>query len=268
MGNSKVLNIIFRIVIFICAALSVYACFETITLAIDAAEVNADSITIGMVKSMMASFKAFRIVFFGTLLGLALSFIARRGSSGISIFFRTFNLAAAAVLQFMGLKFVNAFLYLSDILVKIGKEDFSSLENEKLLSSYGYSAIEINKNTDILEKEEGIIFLLCGMFFSAFIFFVLSLTSIHSLVKSDKPQNLYNPYGQYNQYNNQYMPYQQNNMYGQNGQFVPTDANMQNGQYGAPSNGNYIPPNAYNNAPGTYDQGQYYDPRNDNQNRY
>lgn len=227
----KVCNIIYRILIFICCILSSIGAFILIDSSLKAADGHKTDLE--LISDFNSSMIIYQIVLAATVICLILGILGRHKCSGISVFFRSVFVSGVAILMTGGIKVVHSFSTLVHIMKKLNAVSLDHYD-ESLLGYYGYTTEQIDAYADNLDNEVGMILMIVGMICAAIVYFILTLTSVHNLVKSEKPA--FNPYYQQNMFQNgQYMPngYQQNGQfYGQDQQSVPyPQDSVFNGEY-------------------------------------
>ncbi len=183
-NKDKAFNTIYRIILFVCFAASVVSVYGVISIV--AAE-NSDSyeaFSEESVNSLTAMTYGYYVVMIGSAAAVVLSIISYKSGSVVSLFFRTLSSSCIFILDFCGRSFMSVVKVMCDTLNKYGVD---YLKKGPSPEDVGLTQADIDSFKNIDNLDENIyVLLFMGIFLGAVLYFILSLTSLHSLFKQKK----------------------------------------------------------------------------------
>lgn len=188
MGNKiftykdKAFNTIYRIILFVCLAASATAVFGIISIVVNQ---NNDIILEKNVSYIMAMTYGYYVAMIGSAAAVVFSILSYKSGSFVSLFFRTASSLGIFILDLCGISFMSILKLMCNVINKYGI-DYLKEENPSP-EAVGLTQADIEKLQNIDNLDENIyVLLFAGLFFGAFVYFILSLTSLHSLFKQRK----------------------------------------------------------------------------------
>ncbi|MBQ6634022.1 MAG: hypothetical protein IJH80_07560 [Ruminococcus sp.] len=184
-NTKKKINIAFRALIFLCAALSALMIFSMIRFAL-----IMDQNDNGLVGDFMSATKMFSMLYM-VLFGLSIvcffiSIFGRYRCSAAGYIVRTIFIGVVVFSMGIGLQMANAMYKATKVLEEIGKVDLNITEND--LIGAGIDPDEARRLSDILTGDGAIVAFVVGMSLCIVVYTVLTFTSLHNLIKKDKEQ--------------------------------------------------------------------------------
>lgn len=194
--TQKKINLVFRIVIFICALTAFISLFSAFSAVSDA------TLTAQIYSTFATSAACYYICMAATLIGIVLSIAAKSSGSIVSLVVRTLLMGITFIVFVLGANTAYILLLCNKVVRTLGTTSISYL-NDNQLAALGISASNAAKIMDFASNgEEQATFYLIAAIISSILYFILIFTSIHSLVKKSYPAKT--SYGQYNTYQQGY----------------------------------------------------------------
>jgi glucan phosphoethanolaminetransferase (alkaline phosphatase superfamily) len=185
-NTRKIYNTVFRIVIFICFIMSVIMVINLISFII-----IMDKDDPGRIDDFISAINSFtglyKIVFIGTCAALILSIISKYRCKKKSIVFRTIFLLILTVAMVIGLKVNNALNEVTDVLDKMQITDLNKVTKQVCIDA-GITperATELAETLNANDSLGAVMSMTIAIFVSAILYFILSITSLHNLLKKD-----------------------------------------------------------------------------------
>lgn len=179
--KDKVFNTIYRIILFLCLAASAATVYGIIKIAVIDEKYVSDN-TIGYMMVMTYGYYA---LVAGSAAAVLFSVLSYKNGSVISVFFRTVSSLGILLLNLCGITYMGVLKKASDIILKYG---IDYIKTNPSTEDVGLTQAEFDKCQNIADNPDDnmITFLIIGIFLGAIIYFILSLTSLHSLFKQRK----------------------------------------------------------------------------------
>ncbi|MBO6141297.1 MAG: hypothetical protein J6O40_05820 [Ruminococcus sp.] len=181
----KASNALFRAVIFCMLIVSVMMTYSMINMAViiddNGGRVNGEAI------EMLLQFASlYQGVFYGSAACIVLSILSNSyKASSSAVFFRTLILGSMTGVMFRGLAAVKAISEIGDKFLKIDVSDYEDI-TEEMLKDAGMTEARAEELVETLQAESALTAILVSLFMCAAVYFLLSCTSLHNLLK--KPQ--------------------------------------------------------------------------------
>lgn len=179
--KDKVFNIIYRIILFLCLAASAVTVYGIITVVIADNQNDTEKTILGM---MIMTYGYYAVVA-GSAAAILFSALSYKSGSAASVFFRTVSSLDILVLDLCGVKFMSVLKKASDIILKYG---IDYIMTDPSPEEVGLTQADFDKYQNVVENTDDNVFVLLfiGIFLGAIIYFILSLTSLHSLFRQRK----------------------------------------------------------------------------------
>ena len=186
-NTRKIFNTVFRIVIFICFILSVIMVINLISFII-----IMDKDDPGRINDFISAINSFtglyKVVFIGTCAALILSIISKYRCKKKSIVFRTIFLLILTVAMVIGLKVNNALHDVTEVLDKMQITDLNKVTKQVCIDA-GISPSRAEELAETLSANDSlgaVMSMTIAIFVSAILYFILTITSLHKLLKKEK----------------------------------------------------------------------------------
>ncbi|MBR1675571.1 MAG: hypothetical protein IJ703_11535 [Eubacterium sp.] len=186
-NTRKIFNTVFRIVIFICFILSVIMVINLISFII-----IMDKDDPGRINDFISAINSFtglyKVVFIGTCAALILSIISKYRCKKKSIVFRTIFLLILTVAMVIGLKVNNALHDVTEVLDKMQITDLNKVTKQVCIDA-GISPSRAEELAETLSANDSlgaVMSMTIAIFVSAILYFILTITSLHNLLKKEK----------------------------------------------------------------------------------
>lgn len=186
MGNrvftqkDKAFNTIYRLIIFICFAGSLAAVYGILAI------VNAKEFGKNIIAPMTFMSYGYYVSLIGSTAAVIFSILAYKSGNTASLFFRTVFSIGICILEVIGHSFMRIVKFMCDIMNKYGYEYITgtSSPEEAGLTQSEIEQIKSFGKLDLDSINEDVYFyLFSGIFLGAVVYFILSITSLHSLLK-------------------------------------------------------------------------------------
>lgn len=184
MGNKvftykdKAFNTIYRLIIFICFAGALAAVYGVLSIVATNGDYNEN-----LVRYTNSLVYGYYVLLIGSAAAVIFSAFAYKSGGIISLIFRTLFSVGIFMLEICGHKIMSVGKFLCDITNKYGYEYLNSHSPEEL----GLTQSDIEKLENIDNTDGNLmIYVIWGIFLAVVIYFILSLTSLHSLFKQRK----------------------------------------------------------------------------------
>ena len=182
----KASNALFRAVIFCMLIVSVMMTYSMINMAMIIDD-NGGRVNEKAVEMLLQFASLYQGVFYGSAACIVLSILSNSyKASSSAVFFRTLILGAMTGVMFRGLAAVKAISEIGDRFLKIDVSDYDDI-TEEMLRDAGLTEARAEELVETLQAESALIAILVSLFLCAAVYFLLSCTSLHNLLK--KPQN-------------------------------------------------------------------------------
>ena len=129
----------------------------------------------------------YKVVFFGSCAALILSVLSNYKCKKKSIVFRTIFLLILTVAMVIGLKVNNALNEVTDVLDKMQITDLNKVTKQVCIDA-GITperAAELAETLNANDSLGAVMSMTIAIFVSAILYFILSITSLHNLLKKD-----------------------------------------------------------------------------------
>ena len=185
-NKKKLLNIIFRLIIFVCFVMAVIMVVNIVKFALIMDE--DDRAKIDEFSSSIKTFATlFNCIFFATLAEIVLSILAKYKCKTVSQVTRTFFLIVTAAAMGLAFKVTSAFIEVCDVLDKLGTTNLNRISDDSLKDA-GVTADRADEIAKLMSEDSTPVFLAAGMCVCVLIYTILTFTSLHNLLKKDKSQ--------------------------------------------------------------------------------
>ena len=185
-NTRKIFNTVFRIVIFICFIMSVIMVINLISFII-----IMDKDDPGRIDDFISAINSFtglyKIVFIVTCAALILSVISKYRCKKKSIVFRTIFLLILTVAMVIGLKVNNALHDVTEVLDKMQITDLNKVTKQVCIDA-GITPARAEELAETLSANDSlgaVMTMTIAIFVSAILYFILSITSLHNLLKKE-----------------------------------------------------------------------------------
>ncbi len=179
--KDKTLNTIYRIILFACLAASAVTVYGILNVVIADNQNNLGKKILGM---MIMTYGYYAVVV-GSATAILFSVLSYKSGSVISVFFRTVSSLGILVLDLCGVKFMSVLKKASDIVCKYG---IDYIKTNPSPEEVGLTQADFDKYQNMIDNtdEDMLELLFIGIFLGAAVYFILSLTSLHSLYRQRK----------------------------------------------------------------------------------
>ena len=190
----KGFNALFRTVIFCLCVAAIMMIVRFFSMFADSVKNDTD---LKLDKNFIDNFGSYaslyKGVFFGSIAALVLSVLAGRyKASAAAVFFRTLVIAAIIGLMYGGMNVSGAIVDVCAVIDEADIEEFEDLEDIDIdtLIEKGVNEDRAQEISDAFENEDAVIPFVIAPFVSTFYYAILSLTSLHNLLKK-KPSGVH-----------------------------------------------------------------------------
>ena len=185
----KASNALFRAVIFCMLIVSVMMTYSMINMAVIIDD-NGGRVNDEAIEMLLQFASLYQGVFYGSAACIVLSILSNSyKASSSAVFFRTLILGAVTGVMFRGLAAVKAISEIGDKFLKIDVSDYEDI-TEEMLHDAGLTEQRAEELVETLQAESALVAILASLFLCAAVYFLLSCTSLHNLLK--KPQKAAN----------------------------------------------------------------------------
>ena len=183
-SSKKMINLVFRLLIFACFAMAIVLVVNIVKFAVI---MNKNSSAeVGEFSSAVRTFATlYNGIFFATIAGVVLSILAKYKCKTVSQVARTLFLAVTAAAMGLAFRVTSAFIEVCDVLDELDTTDFNSITDSKLID-VGISAERADEIAELMSKDSTPVFLAAGMCVCVLVYLILTFTSLHNLLKKDK----------------------------------------------------------------------------------
>ncbi len=183
----KAFNVLLRTVIFCCFVMSVIMVKHFFGMYGDSITNDEDLV---MTKDLLIDFgkyaSLFRAVFFTSIAAAVLSVVAGKyKASGAAVFFRTALIGALIYSMSFGMAACGAIIDITDVADDIdvsAYEDFEDIDEDILIDA-GMDKDRAQDIDESFKSEKTVVSFAAAPFTTTFLYFILSMTSLHNLLK-------------------------------------------------------------------------------------
>ena len=177
----KLLNAVFRAVIFCCAVASVMMIVKIVNFSVEVEE--KQRLTDGIIENIQSFASIFSGLAYATLACAVLSVLTNNyKASGAAVVFRTGLLGITAYNLFKGSTVVKAMSESCELLSGFDVSDYDDITNE-MLTEAGVTEQKAQKLIDAMNDESAILAMILAMCLCIAVYVLLSFTSLHNLLK-------------------------------------------------------------------------------------
>ena len=183
----KYTNICFRLLILACLIMSVIMVVNTIQFVL-IMDKDDPKLTDEFIDAILGFTGLYQVVFYAGCAALVLSLISYYRCSKAAIAVRTVFIAADTVLMAIGLKVARALHDVTEVLDKLELTDLNKITKDKCISA-GLDkerAEEIAQTLNVDDAQTAVVAMTAAIFISALLYFVLTCTSLHNILKKEK----------------------------------------------------------------------------------
>ena len=179
----KASNALFRAVIFCMLIVSVMMTYSMINMAVIIDD-NGGRVNDEAIEMLLQFASLYQGVFYGSAACIVLSILSNNyKASSSAVFFRTLILGAMTGVMFRGLGAVKAISEIGDKFLDVS--DYEDI-TEEMLKDAGLTEQRAEELVETLQSDSALKAILASLFMCAAVYFLLSCTSLHNLLK--KPQ--------------------------------------------------------------------------------
>ena len=183
----KASNALFRAVIFCMLIVSVMMTYSMINMAVIIDD-NGGRVDDKAIEMLLQFASLYQGVFYGSAACIVLSILSNSyKASSSAVFFRTLILGAMTGVMFRGLGAVKAISEIGDKFLDVS--DYEDI-TEEMLKDAGLTEQRAEELVETLQSDSALKAILASLFMCAAVYFLLSCTSLHNLLK--KPLNAAN----------------------------------------------------------------------------
>lgn len=186
-NTKKICNIVFRLVIFACFIMAVIMVVNMITF-IMIMDKDDPKKTDEFVDAILAFTGLYQGVFYASCAAFILSILSKYKCSTAAIVVRTIFIGILTAVMAFGLKVDIAMHDVTEVLEKLKLTDLNKITKEKCIEA-GITkerAEELAETLNADSAQGAVIAMSIAIFLSALIYFILTCTSLHNLLKKNK----------------------------------------------------------------------------------
>lgn len=183
-NTKKIINIIFRLLIFACFAMAVIMVVNIVKFAL-IMDKNDSAKTDEFADAIKSFATLFNCILFATIAEIVLSILAKYKCKTVSQVVRTFFLVVTASVMGLAFKVTSAFIEVSDVLEELNTTDLNKISDAKLKAA-GMTADRADEISELMSKNTTPVFLAAGMCICVLVYLILTFTSLHNLLKKNK----------------------------------------------------------------------------------
>lgn len=183
MTDSKPINLVFRIAIFASFALCMVSCSLLIFYAVDAINKIKAYKTFELLNNLKTVFKLFKWLMYLFIACSVMSVLTRYKATLLSMVVRTLLLLTVSMLLIRGNPYIKAFDILAD--ENVNTENMSDERAKEIFEKHGMSKEDADQLLKEINQDERIETFFSGIVAASVVSFLLSLTSLHNLVKRE-----------------------------------------------------------------------------------
>ena len=183
----KALNILFRTVIFCCFIVCIVMIKKFVDMYGDAITDDKDiKINKAFITTMGSYASLFKGLFFAGIAAVILSVVTGRfKASAAAVFFRTVLIASVLFLMSGALNVCDAIVDVSNVVEDLEIDDIDDLKSidDDILTDAGIDDDRADEMSKAFKDEDAVVPFVITPFAAVLVYFILSMTSLHNLVK-------------------------------------------------------------------------------------